>query len=71
MPVWRRRRWWGRGPGDRNRGVYITTEAGVPSEELVEEVRADLQEKREIAVDVSVCVPTKKTVNVADRGAVC
>ena len=55
----------GRARGIGTVDVYITTEAGVPSEELVEEVRADLQEKREIAVDVSVCVPTKKTVNVA------
>lgn len=45
--------------------VYIATEAGLPAAELVEEVRADLQKKREIAVDVSVCAPTKKTVNVA------
>ena len=55
----------GRARGIGTVDVYITTEAGVPSEELVEEVRADLQEKREIAVDVSVCVPAKKAVNVA------
>ena len=56
--------WWA-GPAGSERWMYIATEAGLPEEELIEEVRADLQEKREIAVDVSVCSPTPKTVNVS------
>ena len=55
----------GRARGIGTVDVYIAPEAGLPEEELIEEVRADLQEKREIAVDVSVCAPTPKTVNVS------
>ena len=44
--------------------VYIATEAGLPDAELLEEVQADLQEKREIAVDVDVLSPEAESVNV-------
>ena len=44
--------------------VYIATEAGLPDAELLEEVQADLQEKREIAVDVEVLAPEAESVNV-------
>ena len=44
--------------------VYIATEAGLPDGELLEEVQADLQDKREIAVDVEVLAPEAKSVDV-------
>lgn len=56
----------GSGPG-RGIGtvdVYIATETGLPDGELLEEVQADLQEKREIAVDVEVLAPIAKNVDV-------
>ena len=46
-------------------GVVIAAPDGVPSEELVARVQADLQTVREIAVDVSVRAPQTETVNVA------
>lgn len=53
----------------RSRGVgtvdvVIATEAGLPDEELLSQVRAWFEERREIAVDVAVLAPTVKTVNV-------
>lgn len=53
----------------KNRGlgtvdVVIAGFNGLPSAELVEEVQADLETKREIAVDLKVLAPTPKPVNV-------
>lgn len=45
--------------------VYITAENGLPGEELLTEVFADLQERREIAVDVQVKAPETAHVDVA------
>ena len=52
----------------RNRGLgtvdlVISGTGGMPSEDLLREVREDLEQKREIAVDVSVLPPTKKTLD--------
>lgn len=55
----------GRARGIGTVDVYIASESGTPEEELMEEVRADLAVKREIAVDVQVKAPTEKTVDVA------
>ena len=54
----------GRARGIGTVDVYIATEAGLPDAELLEEVQADLQEKREIAVDVEVLAPEAESVNV-------
>ena len=47
----------GRARGIGTVDVYITAPAGAPDAALLEEVRADLQAKREIAVDVQVLAP--------------
>ena len=54
----------GRARGIGTVDVYIATEAGLPDAKLLEEVQADLQEKREIAVDVEVLAPEAESVNV-------
>lgn len=54
----------GRARGVGTVDVYIATEAGLPDGTLLEEVQADLQEKREIAVDVKVLAPEAKNVDV-------
>ena len=54
----------GRARGIGTVDVYIATEAGLPDGELLEEVQAELQEKREIAVDVEVLAPIAKSVDV-------
>ena len=54
----------GRARGIGTVDVYIAGETGLPSAALLQEVWADLQEKREIAVDVEVKAPTTYTVNV-------
>ena len=55
----------GRARGIGTVDVYIAEESGPPSDELLAEVQADLQERREIAVDVQVLAPTAQTVNVS------
>ncbi len=60
----------GRARGVGTVDVYIATEAGLPDGALLDEVQADLQEKREIAVDVEVLAPIAKSVNVAAQVAV-
>lgn len=45
-------------------GVVVATTDGEPDEELLEEIRDDLDSVREIAVDVTVMAPTEQTVNV-------
>lgn len=55
----------GRARGIGTVDVYIAEEGGLPSAELLAEVQADLQERREIAVDVQVKAPTPAAVNVA------
>lgn len=44
--------------------VTVATEAGLPGEELLEEIRAYLEQRREIAVDVLVQAPEEVTVDV-------
>ena len=51
------------GPGTVN--VYVTGEKGLPDEELLAGLQAELQEKREIAVTVKALAPSAKTVDVA------
>ena len=55
----------GRARGIGTVDVYIATQSGIPDAKLLEEVRKDLQEKREIAVDVQVLAPTTAQVSVA------
>ena len=54
----------GRARGIGTVDVYVSTPAGLPSAELLEEIRADLQAKREIAVDVQVLSPAAEEVAV-------
>ena len=44
--------------------VYITAAAGLPDEELLHKVKTVLQEKREIAVDLKVCAPAEKRIDI-------
>ena len=55
----------GRSRGTGTVDVYIAAEGGLPGQALLQEVEDDLQEKREIAVDVKVKAPAAQTVNVA------
>ena len=55
----------GRARGIGTVDVYVAGESGLPGEALLEEVQADLQEKREIAVDVEVKAPTAVSVDVS------
>lgn len=55
----------GRARGIGTVDVYVATEQGVPDAELLEGLAAELQEKREIAVDVEVKAPAVQSVNVA------
>lgn len=55
----------GRARGIGTVDVYISAPEGIPDENLIETVRKELQERREIAVDVQVKAPTQKIVNVA------
>lgn len=55
----------GRARGIGTVDVYITSNGGVPDTNLINEVQSDLAEKREIAVDVKVMIPTKQSVNVS------
>ncbi len=45
-------------------GVVVASHAGIPEEALLDEVAADLESAREIAVDVSVLAPTAEPVAV-------
>ena len=60
----------GRARGIGTVDVYIAGESGLPGAALLEEVRTDLQERREIAVDVEVKVPAAVPVNVSAAIAV-
>lgn len=60
----------GRARGIGTVDVYIAGESGLPGAALLEEVRADLQERREIAVDVEVKAPAAVPVNVSAAIAV-
>ena len=60
----------GRARGTGTVDVYIAAPGGVPEDDLLEEVRADLQQRREIAVDVEVKAPEVRTVDVAVELAV-
>lgn len=55
----------GRARGIGTVDVYVAAESGLPSEELLTGLQEELQEKREIAVDVEVKAPTVQTVDVA------
>ena len=55
----------GRARGIGTVDVYVSTHGGAPEEELLGEISAALQKKREIAVDVAVKVPTEKSIDVA------
>lgn len=54
----------GRARGIGTVDIYVTGEGGLPTPELLEELQAEFQEKREIAVDVEVKAPTTQTVDV-------
>lgn len=54
----------GRARGIGTVDVYVATEQGVPGEELLTGLQAELQEKREIAVDVEVKAPDVQSVDV-------
>lgn len=60
----------GRARGIGTVDVYIAVEEGAPESALLEAVRADLQERREIAVDVQVLAPVEEQVNVTASVAV-
>lgn len=60
----------GRARGIGTVDVYIATTAGVPDGTLLAAVQADLQEKREIAVDVQALAPEAETVDVTVQVAV-
>lgn len=55
----------GRARGIGTVDVYVAATAGTPEEELLAEIAADLQSKREIAVDVAVKAPEERRVDVA------
>lgn len=55
----------GRARGIGTVDVYIAAAAGTPSEELLQQVQEDIQEKREIAVDVKVLAPAEKPMDIA------
>lgn len=54
----------GRARGIGTVDVYVAAESGLPPAELLTGLQAELQEKREIAVDVEVKAPTVKSVDV-------
>jgi uncharacterized phage protein gp47/JayE len=54
----------GRARGTGTVDVYVATENGLPTAELLTGLQAEFQEKREIAVDVAVKAPTVCTVDV-------
>lgn len=54
----------GRARGIGTVDVYVATENGLPDAELLTGLQAELQEKREIAVDVEVKAPTVQSVDV-------
>lgn len=60
----------GRARGIGTVDVYIAGENGLPGAALLEKVQADLQERREIAVDVRVKAPAAVPVNVSAAIAV-
>lgn len=55
----------GRARGIGTVDVYVATEAGLPPADLLAAIQGDLQEKREIAVDVAVRAPAARAVDVA------
>ena len=54
----------GRARGIGTVDVYVATQGGAPSDELLEEIAEVLERKREIAVDVEVLAPTETAINV-------
>ena len=55
----------GRARGTGTVDVYIAAEAGLPGAALLQEVQADLQERREIAVDVKALAPEVAELDVS------
>lgn len=47
--------------------LYVATDAGIPDQELLDELHAYLQEKREISVDLRVLAPATVPVNIDVR----
>lgn len=45
--------------------LCVATDAGIPDDTLLEEIRAYLQEKREISVDLQVLAPSPANVNIS------
>lgn len=60
----------GRARGIGTVDVYVAGVAGLPEAALLEEIAVDLQEKREIAVDLQVLAPSAETVDVSAEIAV-
>lgn len=60
----------GRARGLGTVDVYVAGENGLPSQDLLEGLQAELQEKREISVDVKVKSPTAQQVDVSVAVAV-
>lgn len=54
----------GRARGIGTVDVYVATHSGAPSDELLSEIAAALEAKREIAVDLRVLAPAEKAVSV-------
>ena len=54
----------GRARGIGTVDVYVAAESGAPGEALLEELRAEMAQKREIAVDVQVKAPVEQAVDV-------
>lgn len=55
----------GRARGIGTVDVYVATQSGAPSEDLLDEIAGALDKKREIAVDVEVLAPTAVATNVS------
>ena len=55
----------GRPRGVGSVDLYITTDSGIPDAELLQELNAYLQEKREISVDLRVLSPTTHAVHIS------
>ena len=70
MRAWRQARAVGRARGIGTVDVYIATAAGLPNGTLLAAVQADLQERREIAVDVQVKAPAAVEMDVSAELAV-
>lgn len=55
----------GRARGIGTVDVYVSTASGIPDQALMAQIEEDLASKREIAVDVRVCAPVYRIVNIS------